>query len=113
MAKKKLSPKYQVWIDARKRFHLSHAHIQMAREIGLNPRKLGKLANHDQEPWKEPLPDYIETLYQKNFKKDPLETALSIEQIVNDKKRKKAERKERKRHGAEEAHLGLNDEVPF
>ena len=47
MAKKKnLSPKYQVWIDARKRFHLSHAHIQMAREIGLNPKKLGKLANH-------------------------------------------------------------------
>jgi hypothetical protein len=63
MAKKKLSPKYQVWVDARKRFHLSHMHVQMAREIGLNPKKLGKMANHDQEPWKEPLPNYIETLY--------------------------------------------------
>ena len=113
MAKKKLSPKYQVWIDARKRFHLSHAHIQMAREIGLNPEKLGKLANHDQEPWKEPLPDYIETLYQKHFKKDPLDTALSIEQIVNEKKGKRVERKERKRREAEEAQVALNDEAPF
>jgi hypothetical protein len=37
--KKQLSPKYQVWIDARKRYKLSHAQIQMARELGLNPRK--------------------------------------------------------------------------
>ena len=37
------------WIDARQRFRLSHAHVQMARELGMNPKKLGKLANHDQE----------------------------------------------------------------
>jgi hypothetical protein len=35
MAKKKKMPeKYQRWIDARKRYNLSHAHIQMARELG-------------------------------------------------------------------------------
>ncbi len=51
MAKQKgLSLKYQVWIDARKRFHLSHVHVQMARELGMNPKKFGKLANHRQEP---------------------------------------------------------------
>ena len=99
--KKKLSPKYQVWIDARKRFHLSHMHVQMAREIGLNPKKLGKLANNDQEPWKEPLPDYIETLYYKHFKKDRPDNIRSIEQMVRDKKRRKAERKERKRQAAQ------------
>jgi hypothetical protein len=71
MAKKKnLSPKYQVWIDARKKFKLSHAHIQMARELGLNPKKFGSLANHKQEPWKEPLPDFIESLYYKRLKKE-------------------------------------------
>ena len=96
MAKKKLSPKYQVWIDARKAFRLSHMHVQMAREIGLNPKKLGKLANVDQEPWKEPLPDYIETLYRKHFKKDRPDNIRSIEQMLSDKKRKKAERKEGK-----------------
>ena len=40
--KKNLSPNYQPWVDARKRFHLSDMHIQMARELGMNPRKLGK-----------------------------------------------------------------------
>lgn len=100
--KKKLSPKYQVWIDARKRFNLSDAQVQMAREIGLNPKKLGKLANHRQEPWKEPLPDFIQTLYRKHFGKDQPENVRSIEQVVKDKKRKQAERKARKRAAAEQ-----------
>ena len=94
---KKLSPTYQVWVDARKRFGLSHAQIQMARELGLNPKKFGKLANHKQEPWKEPLPDFIETLYFKRFKKHRPDNVRPIEQIVKDKKSKQAERKERKR----------------
>ncbi len=71
MAKKKKIPeKYKRWIDARKRYHLSHAHIQMARELGMNPRKFGSLANTKQEPWKLPLPDFIEELYFKHFKKN-------------------------------------------
>lgn len=76
-------------------------HVQMAREIGLNPKKLGKMANNDQEPWKEPLPDYIETLYRKHFKKDRPDSILSIEQMVSDKKRKKAERKAQKQLAVE------------
>ena len=64
---KKLSPKDQAWIDARKRYRLSHNHIQMAREISLNPKKLGELANYKQEPWKLPLPEYIEELYFKHL----------------------------------------------
>jgi len=51
MSKKaKIPDKLQVWINPRKRYHLSHAHIQMAKELGMNPKKLGKKANHDQEP---------------------------------------------------------------
>ena len=59
----------QPWIDARQRFHLSHAHVQMAFELGLNPKKFGKLANHQQEPWKLALPDFIVKLYFKRFGK--------------------------------------------
>ncbi len=44
--KKNLSPKYQVWIDARKKFRLSHAHIQMARELGMNPKKFSTLSRY-------------------------------------------------------------------
>ncbi len=39
----------------------------MARELGMNPKKLGGLSNHRQEPWKMPLPQFIEDLYEKRF----------------------------------------------
>lgn len=119
MAKQKsLSPKYQVWIDARRRFHLSHAHVQMARELGMNPKKFGKLANHRQEPWKEPLPDFIESLYWKRFKKDRPDNVRSIEQMVKDAKRKQAERKVRKqqKHDRQQSNAGDSErpvDVPF
>ena len=61
--KKKLPVKDQMWINARKQFRLSDVHIQMARELGMNPKKFGKSANHKQELWKLPLPDFIEELY--------------------------------------------------
>jgi hypothetical protein len=66
-APKAVPPQIQAWVEARKRYHLSHAQVQMARELGLNPRKLSKLANHRQEPWKAPLPQFIEHLYMKRF----------------------------------------------
>ena len=40
----------QAWIEARRRHRLSHAQVQMARELGMNPEKLGKVDNHRQEP---------------------------------------------------------------
>lgn len=79
MGKKKIPEKYQSWIEALRRFHLSHAHIQMARELGLNPKKFGSLANARQELWKLPLPEFIEELYFQHFIKRRLENARSIE----------------------------------
>ena len=97
MAKKKKIPeKYQRWIDARKRYHLSHAHIQMARELGMNPKKFGGLANTKQEPWKLPLPDFIEKIYFKHFKKNQPDNVRSIEQMVKDYNKKKEERRVRR-----------------
>jgi hypothetical protein len=62
--------KNQEWIDAKKKFHLSDTHIQMARELGMNPKKFGSLANHKQEKWKLPLSAFIEEIYYKRFKKE-------------------------------------------
>ncbi len=62
-----LPPKIRAWVEARKRHRLSHAQVQMARDLGLNPGKLGQLSNHGQEPWKAPLPQFIEHLYLKRF----------------------------------------------
>ncbi len=86
-------PGLESWIDARQRFRLSHAHVQMARELGMNPKKLGKLANHDQEPWKLPLPQFIATLYVKRFGKAGPDTDRTIEEIAAAKRAKTQRRK--------------------
>ncbi len=100
MKSKKLPPSLQIWVEARKKFHLSHSHVQMARELGLNPKKFGKLANHKQEPWKEPLPNFIETIYFKRFAKSRPDEVKSIEQIFLLKQQKAAIKKAKKRENA-------------
>jgi len=69
----------------------------MARELGLNPKKFGSLANTKQEPWKLPLPELIEELYFKHFNRRRPDVVRSIEQMVSDARRKKEERRARKR----------------
>lgn len=98
MAKNKphIPEELQRWIDARKRFHLSDAQVQMAREMGMNPRKLGGRANHDQEPWKAPLPVFIEQLYQRRFGKAQPDRVLSIEDRAREVAAKKTEKRERR-----------------
>jgi len=81
------------WIQARKRHRLSHAHVQMARELGLNPKKLGSIDNHDQERWKAPLPEFIERLYLKRFRRERPEVVVSLEQRAQQAEQKKTERK--------------------
>ena len=97
MPKRKLSQNFQDWVEARKLFHLSHAHVQMARELGMNPKKLGKLDNHDQEPWKAPLPQFIEHLYLKRFGRERPEIVMSVEEQARARDAKKAARKEARR----------------
>jgi hypothetical protein len=65
-----MTDKNKKWIDAKKKYHLTDIQIQMARELGMNPKKFGSLANHKQELWKSPLPDFIEEIYFKRFKKE-------------------------------------------
>ena len=70
-------------------------HIQMARELGMNPKSFGKLDNHKQERWKAPLPQFIEQLYMKRFGKEAPDVVLSFEQINKLKVQKKNAAKER------------------
>ncbi len=67
---KKPKARLDAWAEAQRRFHLSDLHIQMARELGLNPKKFGGLANHRQEPWKLPLPACIAECYMKRFHRE-------------------------------------------
>jgi hypothetical protein len=73
---KSFPPQAQAWTEARQRYHLSHAQVQMAREPRLNPRKI---ANYRQEPWKAPLPQFIEDLHLKRFGRKRLQGVTSAE----------------------------------
>jgi len=104
MIKRMPSQSVQDWIAARKRFQLSHAHVQMARELGMNPRKLGKLDNQEQEPWKAPLPQFIEHLYAKRFGKERPEVVMSVEEQALAKEAARATRKAERRRARAEGH---------
>ena len=97
MSQKSAGKILQAWIDARKRHGLSDAHVQMARELGLNPVKLGKIDNHRQEPWKAPLPEFIEACYTKRFGKARPDVVMSVETRLRLEEAKKAARRAAKR----------------
>lgn len=100
----------QAWVDARRRHHLSHAHVIMARELGMNPKKFGKIDNHKQEPWKAPLPIFIEDLYFKRFGKWRPDTVLPLEELFRCKaEKKKAKSKARRER---EAAAATNPNAP-
>ena len=75
------------WMVAQKKHRLSDKHVQMARELGLNPDKLGKIDNHTQETWKAPLPQFIEEIYYKRFKREAPETVKPLKQIMAEQER--------------------------
>lgn len=106
------------WMVAQKRHRLSDKQVQMARELGLNPDKLGKIDNHRQESWKAPLPEFIEEIFYKRFKKErpdivkPLKQILK-EQEIKDKEKKKEKEKRRKEHEQEQMNNGTDEVLPF
>ncbi len=106
MKKKRIADGLRVWMDARRRHRLSHAHVQMGRELGMNPRKLGGIDNHRQEPWKLPLPLFIEELYRKRFGRARPEFVLSIEDHARRQEKRRAEKREAKLRRCEAAAAG-------
>ena len=96
MKRKRIPDGLRAWIEARKRHHLSHAHVRMARELGMNPKKLGGIDNHRQERWKLPLPVFVEELYLKTFGRARPENVVSIEERARQQEKQKAEKREAK-----------------
>ena len=85
------------WLVAQKRHRLSDRQVQMARELGLNPDKLGKIDNHRQEVWKAPLPQFIESIYFKRFKREEPETVKPLKQIMAEWRLRKSCKKRKRR----------------
>lgn len=85
----------------------------MARELGFNPKKLGSLANHDQESWKSPLPIFIEDLYFERFGRERPELVMTIEQMLQKKKLKKQDQAPSKQPSINESKDENEFENPF
>ena len=103
------------WIVPQKKHRLSDTHVQMARELGLNPDKLGKIDNHKQEPWKAPLPEFIEEIFYKRFKKERPDVVKPLKQILKEQeiktKTKKKEKEIRRKEREQEQINNGTDEV--
>ena len=89
----RIPPKLQPWFDARRRLGLSHATVQMARELGMNPNKLGKLVPSAQQQWKASLPEFVAHCYERSFGRRLPEKVRSLEQMIEDEQQKKEVRR--------------------
>lgn len=85
--------KLKPWIEARKKYKLSHSHVEMARRLGLNPKKLGGMANNKHESWKMPLPEYIEHLHQQRYGEIITDVVKPLEVVDAEKRSRKVESK--------------------
>lgn len=55
------------WTTAKIKYRLTERQIEMAKKLGMNPKKFGKLTPNKPEPWKDPLGSFIERCYDKRF----------------------------------------------
>ena len=67
MTKKSKNSTKSPWAIAKIKHRLNARQVAMAKELGMNPKKIGKLVPNKSEQWKSPLPEFIEKCYRKRF----------------------------------------------
>jgi len=70
----------------------------------MNPKRLSGLSSNSKQPWKLPLPQYIEKLYLERFEKESPDVVRTIEQTAAEHVAKREARK-----AAKEAERTNND----
>ena len=73
MATKGRAHHEEAWRKAKKICQLSARQVEMARALGMNPKKLPGLRPGPQQRWKLPVGKFIEACYWKRFGGDPLD----------------------------------------
>lgn len=66
-SKRKRRSNENPWARAKRLCRLSARHIEMAKQLGMNPKKLPKLIPSKSQQWKAPVRDFLEDLYAKRF----------------------------------------------
>jgi hypothetical protein len=67
MAKKRRAHDEESWTNATKICRLTARQVEMARALGMNPKRLPGLRPSPQERWKLPVGEFIEECYWKRF----------------------------------------------
>ena len=65
MAKKRRAHDEEAWTNAKKICRLTARQVEMARALGMNPKKLPGLRPSPQQRWKLPVGEFIEECYWK------------------------------------------------
>jgi hypothetical protein len=95
---KETADQLQVWVKAKRRCGLTDAHVQMARELRMNPQRLTESASTVQGLTQTPLAQRIESLYLRRFKKPRPDSVVPLRQMLHDARvRERAECRERRR----------------
>src|SRR5215472_18270222 len=63
----------ELWRNAKKVCQLNARQVEMARALGMNPKKLPNLRPSPHQRWKLPVGKFIEACYWKRFGGDPLD----------------------------------------
>lgn len=74
MEKKKNDP---MWAKAKKKCRLNVATIQMAKEMGLNPKSLIKNIPSKSQQWKAPVQEWVQDMYEDRFGENKLEKIIN------------------------------------
>ena len=70
-SKKRQAHAQEAWTNATKICRLTARQVEMARALGMNPRKLPRLRPSPQQRWKLPVGEFIEESYRKRFGRGP------------------------------------------
>ena len=77
----KLNNKEKEWVDARQRYALTHAQVQMGRELEILPRSLAKQTD---------VPAYLEQLYLERFGRTEPAIVVTVENRARQEQRDNA-----------------------
>jgi hypothetical protein len=73
MAARRQAHDEEAWRNAKKICQLSAQQVEMARALGMNPKKLPRLRPSPRQRWKLPVGEFIEKCYRKQFGGHPLD----------------------------------------
>jgi hypothetical protein len=96
------------WARVKRQCALTDAHVQMARELGMNPKRLAESASTEQGLTQSSLAQRIESLYLKRFNKPRPDIVVPLRQALHDaraRERAEAHERRRRKRQAEKDHL--------